>query len=303
MLTDKKVIICGVVKNLENSIKFNVELALETGSKFNKFKLLIYENNSTDNTKEILKSYESNKNIKIICENIESIDKRENNKIWAYTEVTGSDHPCRIEHICNARNKLLEEINSRDYEEYSHVIMIDLDSNGWEISGILDSFNNNCDWDAIFANSPKYYDYYALRCEGLPFGPEITGDFFWKNIPNYNFENSLIPVYSAFNGIGIYKKEIFNKYKYDFAVNEYVKKFYRNYIENNKVDNNVINHIQNKCDKFPYGFKDELTDIFWKSNSGYKGLVICEHVPLNMAMYNNGYKLYINPKMIYFYRS
>jgi len=295
----QKVIICGVVKNVEKSIERNIQHALDTGSKFEQFKLVIYENNSTDNTKNILNKYTTNTNIKIICENIEGYDKKENNKIWAYTAVTGGNHPCRIEHICNARNKLLDEINKSEYDEFTHVIMIDLDSNGWNISSILNSFNISCDWDAIFANSSHYYDYYALRTQKFPFGPEIIGDSFW-NLPSYKFENELIPVYSAFNGIGIYKKDIFKKYKYDFIVNDDVKQFYRNYLQNNDISNTIMHNIQNKCNKFPYGNKDELTDIYWKSNSGYDGFVICEHVPLNFALYNNGYKLFINPNMIYF---
>jgi hypothetical protein len=299
-MTDKKVIICGVIKNVEHVLQRNIEHALETGSKFNKFKLVIYENNSTDNTKDILHRYKSNENVKIISENIKDYNKKENNKIWAYTEITGSDHPCRIEHICNARNKLLEEINKQEYNEYTYVIVIDLDSNGWDINGILDSFNRTSEWDAIFANSsPNYYDYYALRMNSFPFGPEITGESFW-NLPNYTFNhNDLIPVYSAFNGIGIYKKDLYTKYKYDFIVNDDIKKFYRNYLINHSISDNTMNIIKNKCNKFPYGYKDEMGTIFWKSNSGYDNTVVCEHVPLNFALFNDGYKLFINPNMVY----
>ena len=79
-----------------------------------------------------------------------------------------------------------------------------------------------------------------------------------------------------------------------------MKQFYRNYFKNNVIPENILIKIYNKCDKFPDGYKDELTDIFWKSNAGYKGPVVCEHIPLNFALYNDGYKLYINPKMLYF---
>jgi len=298
-MLSKKVIICGVVKNVEKSIERNIQFAVDTGKNFEKFKIIIYENNSTDKTKVILNKYSTNNNFKIICENIKGYDVKENNKIWAYTEVTGSDHPCRIEHICNARNNLLDEINKPEYNEFTHVIMIDLDSNGWDISGILDTFKLSSDWDAIFANSKNYYDYYALRMQQFPFGPEIIGDSFWK-LPVYNFENELIPVYSAFNGIGIYKKEILKNYRYDFNVNEDVKQFYRNYLQNNTLSDSISHIIQNKCTKFPYGYKDELSNIFWKSNSGYKGTFICEHTALHFALYNNGYKLFVNPNMFYF---
>ena len=83
-------------------------------------------------------------------------------------------------------------------------------------------------------------------------------------------------------------------------MNDDVKQFYRNYLKTTAISNNVIQNIQNKCNNYPYGYKDEKSSIFWKSNSGYKGLVVCEHVPLNFALYNDGYKLFINSNMIYY---
>jgi hypothetical protein len=299
MVIDTNVIICGVIKNVGNKLINNIEHAIKTGQNFKTYKIVIYENNSTDNTKSILNTYVSNPNIKIISEDVIDCNLKQNNKIWAYTEVTGSNHSCRMEHISNARNKIIDEINKPDYDNYSYVIMIDLDSNGWEINGIINSFNQSPSWDAIFANSTPHYDYYALRTTFFAFGPEIIGEPFW-NLPTYNFTEELVPVYSAFNGIGIYKKSIFFKYRYDFEVNDETKTFYRNYIKNTPIPENISKLINNKCHKFPDGYVDDNTDIFWKSNSGYKGQVICEHVPLNFALCNNGYKLFINPKMIYY---
>jgi hypothetical protein len=297
------IIICGILKNSEHkNIQLNMELAIETGKQFNDYKIVLYENNSTDNTKQILQNYASDEHFTIISEDIDDLNLKEKNVIWAYTEITGSDHPCRIEHISNARNKLLQEINKPEYSTFSHVIMIDLDSNGWDINGILDSFSRKEDWDAIFASSPSYYDFYALRCDALPFGPEITGEHFWKDPRNFHIpNNNLIPVYSAFNGIGIYKKHLLEKYNYDFVVNDEVKTFYKKYMNTNNISVVHTEIIKNPCSKFPFGVTDE--NIFWKSNSGYKGLVICEHVPLNIAIYNNNHKLFINPKMIYHWSS
>lgn len=78
--------------------------------------------------------------------------KKKTSKIWAYTAVTGSDHPCRIEQICDARNKVPDVINKPDYDTYTYVIWIDFDSDGWEIQGILDSFAKKDEWDVVYAN-------------------------------------------------------------------------------------------------------------------------------------------------------
>jgi hypothetical protein len=301
MLIDKNVIICGIVRNAGHLVANNINLALQTGEHFDKYKIIVYENNSTDNTKLELNKFSRNTNVKIISEDIIDIDKRENNKIWAYTEVTGSNHPCRIELISNARNKLLQEIRNEEYNEYTHIIMIDFDSHGWEIDGIIDSFQRTENWDALFASSRQYYDFYALRSHHLLFGPEMIGQLFWSSFPTVNFKSKkLVPVYSAFNGIGIYKKELLMKFDYHSIIDENVKKVYRSILRNiQNPDPGLLNIIYSPCKKFPNHKKDEKSDIIWKANSGYDSPVVCEHVCLNFALVLNGYKLFINPQMIY----
>ena len=47
---------------------------------------------------------------------------KQNSRIWTATFRTGSDHPCRIEQISNARNKVVEEFNKPEYDSYDYVI-------------------------------------------------------------------------------------------------------------------------------------------------------------------------------------
>ena len=70
-MINENILICGIVKNCEERITQNIYLALQTGYHFTNFKLIIYENNSTDNTKNILNTFSNDSNIKIIMENIE----------------------------------------------------------------------------------------------------------------------------------------------------------------------------------------------------------------------------------------
>jgi hypothetical protein len=303
----ENILICGIVKNADKTLTLNINHALNTGALFENFKLIIYENNSTDNTKNILNNYVNNQNIIVIQENIDYETIKKQSKIWAYTEVTGSDHPCRIEQICNARNKVIDEINTEKYDNYTYVIWIDLDSNGWDINGIIDSFNKKDEWDVIYANGVKnrsnhYYDLYALRSSFSPFGPEIIGEHFWNNLKNISCSDikENIPVYSAFGGIGIFKKYIFTHNRYDCIVNEDVKTFYRNYLKSTPPNNIMLNIIHNADTKFKNGYKDNEIDIFWKSNSGYDKPVVCEHVTLNFKLHNEGFRIFINPRLIYY---
>ena len=298
---NETVLICGIIKNCEKRLNLNINHAIRTGEVFQDYRVIIYENNSTDNTKIILDTFKNNPKFIIKSEDID-LNNKENFDLWAYTKITGSNHPCRIEVISNARNKVIDEINNNEFDKFSYVIWIDMDSNGWDINGIINSFLNKNSWDVVYANNPhNYYDLYALRDERLSFGPEIIGELFWSQLPNFKFNpnNNLIPVYSAFGGLGIYKKEIFKNHKFYFKVNNYVKEMYSLLLKNTTIDERLLQVIKTEDIKFPGGVKDEESEIYWKANSGYDGPVVCEHVVLNFELVLHGYKLFINPKMIY----
>lgn len=306
-MISEKVLICGIVKNVSSYIKSSLKLCEMTGALFDDYRIIIYENNSTDDTKRILSSYNELK-YKIISEDIPMEKIRSESKSWAYTKITGSDHPCRIEQIANARNKVLDEINKSEYDSYTYVIWVDLDTDYWSVEGIANAFNIKDTWDVLYANgvdySRSYYDFYALRMNEYAFGPEIVGDIFWKQNDRKKFtikpsNNELIPVVSAFGGIGIFKKQIFQNFRYDCIVNDEVKKYYRQYLDKNNLDNETERIISNECKKFAGGHKDELYDIYWKCNSGYDNVVVCEHVCINMALHNAGYRIFILPCLLY----
>lgn len=303
------ILVCGVVKNTGNILINNIKLAYQLKDNCNKFKMIIYENNSTDNTKEILKSVSVDNNIKVIMENISEEDIKKSSKIWAYTKVTGSNHPCRIEQICNARNKVIEEINKEEYNDYNIVIWIDLDSKGFavhEIEKSIVAVENN-EKIVLTANSPSYYDYYALRSKHSIYnllGPEIIGERFWqimrKQPIQFNGNTSLMEVYSGFNGIGVYHKNVFKNNKYNCMVDDNVKKMYKNMLTAAPNLPKIFEKdISNDCNKHPNGVYDVDIQGYWKNNSGYNKPVVCEHVCLHACLVNDGYKIYINPNMLY----
>lgn len=302
------VLLLGIVKNVGNVIVNNISNMFSTLGNFNKSKIIIYENNSTDNTKQLLKSLHHDQLI-VISEDIPK-ETRETSKVWAYTKITNSDHSCRVEQISNARNKLIDEINKPEYDEYDVVVWIDMDFNNIKMNNIgklTEEVKNNKKL-VLVGNSPRYYDFYALRMNinssnkemNSLLGPEIIGDIFWKNM-NYNTQfNNRTKVDSGFNGIGIYNKEVFKTNRYDFLVNDHVKEYYKNLLANNTTLMKYKKIIQAEDTKFPGGEFQKNVNIYWKNNSGYDKPVLCEHVCLHYKLINEHYDIYIDPNLMYY---
>ena len=305
------VIICGVVKNAAARLKRNIEIAFQLGSECSSFKIVIYENNSSDATKSILKEYTTHPLFKIISEDISDEAIKRTSDIWAYTAVTGSDHPCRIEQIANARNRLIDELNQDQhaYAPFDYVVMIDFDAQHFLIEGILHSLQlvKENRKRVIYANSPKYYDYYALRSAHSAFnlfGPELMGEQFWQTMTNHRLQlapsDNLLPVYSAFNGIGVYDKNAFVSQRFAAVLTPIVKQVYEKLaLQHSAIYEQHKPVLQSECQRFKGGEQGDL--FYWKNNSGYGKPVVCEHVAFNFALLNDGYDILINPKMLYWW--
>ena len=75
-LSEKDIIICGIIRDSAKYLRNNIPVIDELCSKFNDFRIIIYENDSIDDTKEVLTNWhETNPSkIHIISENIERKD-------------------------------------------------------------------------------------------------------------------------------------------------------------------------------------------------------------------------------------
>jgi len=192
------VVFAGTCKNIENYVKKSLENIEECGKLFNSFKVIIYENDSTDNTRKILNE-----------------NKKDN---YYYIFENNIQEPRRTMRISNGRNKILDKMKELNLKMFDYLIMLDLDdvtNSGSFIKTIQTCFQYD-DWDVLTANQKnKYYDLWALRKKGYleyDVWGEIAKDspiedkeIIYKKINESKFENGLIEVDSAFGGIAIYK--------------------------------------------------------------------------------------------------
>ena len=219
-----KTYICGCAKdvgsyldNVFNNIGFIGEL-------FDDFHIIIYYDESDDNTlvklNEYYEYYQSKMTVLIGKEPLTNI---------------------RTQNIANARNGILTKIKEFNNDDFQYFIMMDMDEvcSSKFNKNALDTYlqyeraNNPLPWDALSFNRIMYYDLWALSIDPYGFScnhyenthkvknqmihflKEELGKVILKN-PN----TGLLPCISAFNGFAIYRKNKFINVKYEWNIHK-----------------------------------------------------------------------------------
>ena len=196
------VIFGATIRNVEpyiiNGLK-NIDLC---GSKFNNYSVVIYENDSTDNTRKLLND-----------------NKKDNYHYIFEDNVTENRRTMRLE---NGRNKILNKVRELNINnEYQYMIILDLDdinNSGMFVNSIESCFNyDENTWDVLTGNQTNmYYDLWALRKKD-----DMEYDC-WEKVRENGHTNEsihtfvqskykryqpgqLLEVDSSFGGIAIYK--------------------------------------------------------------------------------------------------
>lgn len=225
-IKEATLIVCSIVRNAEKGLRNNIPVIDELCKYFKDYRIIVYENNSIDKTKEILKKwhYKDTSRIHVCIEDTDS-----SNTIPKAKEVTTnpffSFH--RIAKMAKLRNKYMEYIDQQSWDA-DYMIVVDLDVAQLKLDSILSSFSSNKEWDAVtaygYSMSPKlrrrYHDTYALTCWGDEENPQtekkikLYADKFGK-LKNDDW----IRVYSAFGGFAIYRFEAIKGLRYKVIQN------------------------------------------------------------------------------------
>lgn len=290
----KKVLICGLARNIEHATPTTIANAERLGTCFSDYAILIYENNSTDKTAELLSDWTKN-----------------NPRVHLKSENTPESElsPVRTIRMANARNQLLNAARHPQFYDFKYLIMVDLDFlHPWPVEEIVRTIEGPGDWDCIAANGLHaegyYYDRYAFLDENFPFGPEMLGIWWWGEHPKTRFtfsqSENRIPVYAAFGGLAIYKKESILPFSYSGVVTEDLAHYYKKILVNHpqvrhyKSNPHLKKYFQRLNLKNP--IRLEKVPIQFVSEDP---VTCCEHNTLHaaMAMHGRG-KFFINSKMI-----
>ena len=223
MVENKSILVTGIARDVAKILPKEISrIEKKMNDIFELVNFLVIESDSKDNTKKVLEDIKNEKN----NFNYKSLGKIE------------SILPSRIERLTFCRNAYVKEIRENElYKDIDFIAIIDFDIKNnrlklYELKKLI-SENN---WSAIFANQTGlYYDVYALRKKGwvendcfdeyekfsATMSPQVAKELaIWSKMKKIRKNLPLIPVDSAFGGLGIYRKNVFMNFDYSLPAEQ-----------------------------------------------------------------------------------
>ena len=222
-----KCCICGAIRNVGGFLDKIFSNMERIGTLFDDYVIILYYDDSRDNTLQKLKEYQSI-----------------NPKLKFYVNKTIVSN-FRTQRIANARNGCLQMIRA-NYSNYEMFIMMDCDdvcSPDIKLD-VLKKYLYKNSWDSLSFNREYYYDIWALSIRPYIFSyrhykdeVKVLGEMnrYIKDLLSKVPENGLLKCASAFNGFAIYRTNKFLNCNYDGRVR--LDLIPKNYIYNNIIVN------------------------------------------------------------------
>jgi hypothetical protein len=228
-----KCCICGTVKNCGPYLDKVFENIEKIGSLFDDYKIILYYDESEDDTLNKINNYQK-KNHKLLFH----VNKRPFFKHRTYN-------------ISRGRNFCLKYIR-KNLSEYEMFIMMDMDDVSYKeinLEPLKDGLKRE-DWDSLsFNTSPNYYDIWALSinpyylsCFAFKKKDEMIKtmmDYVTDLLKNLKPGN-LLPCASAFNGFAIYRTNKFINCNYDGRLRLDLLPFGKVFKNNNTINSKFI---------------------------------------------------------------
>lgn len=201
-MSRQTVVFCGLARDVIDSLPMMMARVERLGKKFKDYKIVIYENDSADGTREMLLYWERiNPKVKILSEQL-------NTRKWGPVQDLE-----RTAQMAAYRNRYLQHIQDGEYA-FDYLIVLDLDIPlGFSYDGIAHTFSYD-GWDVVGSNgilvppygdpisNPLFYDAFAFRRKG----EKSPMDFEAINALQFHRGEGLVPVQSSFGGLAIYHK-------------------------------------------------------------------------------------------------
>jgi hypothetical protein len=225
-LSQSIITVCGIVRDCDSNLKKNITTINLLCDIAKDYHIVIFENDSIDNTKQVLQKWQKQrKNIHVSLNDFHTTTIPTQSKT-----VNRYFSKYRIEKMAMYRNYYLEYISTNQIVS-DYILVLDLDVEKILLNGILHSLGENRDWDCIAANgyiySPsawfrkRYNDTYALVECGMENRKQTElmikqNQYKWASLKS---EMPFIRVFSAFGGLAIYKYKVIKDCRYSVIPN------------------------------------------------------------------------------------
>ncbi len=241
LLGDTSLFIAGCARDCQGTVMPLLQTLQTLGSLCKDYRICVVENDSKDATRTILEQAQQN-NENILLPNFSHYIKekdytvsKEGNIQYNAQRVHDSSlqkHHMqeRVMRIALARDCYLDTLSTSNFVA-DYIMMLDFDLVQCSLKGILSSIELLKSWDVLTANGmsvsrqsyflPLYYDSYALDMqehanEGFSWQPNlqrvVTKKL--KLLQRASAEKQVLPVYSAFAGLALYKAALLHTTRY-----------------------------------------------------------------------------------------
>ena len=203
-------VIIGCARNVAGQLPKTLEKIEAIRALWGQAAVIIAENGSTDGTKRLLDDYKTKPQTHILT-----------------LDASANAIPSRTQRLALIRNTLLDFVHAT-YPTYDYILNVDMDGvlDGLDPKTLAFAFKPSMPaWDALFANvRGSYYDVWALRSKFLEFEYDCwdmvrhcmvhfgmsRADARQGFVLNKQFTlpfnpRTLVPVESAFGGLGLYR--------------------------------------------------------------------------------------------------
>lgn len=208
-------VVCGLCRDTAPNLPGMIARVERLAGMFHDCGIVVYENDSVDGTPDLLRQWAaSNPAVQTVSERLQQ------------PKIDYGVSRDRTERMAYYRNRCRDRVLA-EFGHYDFVIVVDFDlRGGWSYDGIAHTFGHEA-WDFVGSNglhsrsvdapgSFYYHDAFAHRAVGQRTGSaDRLGLQFRRGEP-------LVPVWSCFGGLGVYRMDCYKAAGYDGADCEHV---------------------------------------------------------------------------------
>lgn len=199
-MSQQRVVICGLCRNVRHFLPKFAARAERLGAMFRDYRIVLFENDSTDATLEFLQDWQAlNHRVHVLSERLGTI---------RFPQIRSGERSVRMSEYRNRYRRYATE----QFGDFDHLVVIDSDlAGGWSYDGVANTFGHD-GWDFVGSNGLirihsesksdwLHFDAWAFRAVGHPqphSNLEVNSSVFDRGEP-------LLPVLSCFGGLGVYR--------------------------------------------------------------------------------------------------